>query len=63
MGQNVDGFVVPVPKHNLAACRRIALKFSKVWIKHGALAVHECAAADVKPGQLTSFSTCGEAEG
>jgi len=26
-----------------------------VWMKYGALEVHECAADDVKPGKLTSF--------
>jgi len=51
----VDGFVVPVPKKNLAAYRRMARKAGKLWIKHGALAHVECAADDVKPGKLTSF--------
>ena len=51
----VDGFVVPVPKKNLAAYRRMARKYDALWIKHGALEVHECAADDVKPGKLTSF--------
>ena len=51
----VDGFVVPGPKKNLAAYRRMARKYDALWIKHGALEVHECAADDVKPGKLTSF--------
>ena len=51
----VDGFIVPVPKKNLAAYRRMARKFDALWIKHGALEVHECVADDVKPGKLTSF--------
>jgi len=55
MPSYVDGFVVPVPKANVAAYRRMARKYAKVWIEHGALAVHECLADDVKPGKLTSF--------
>jgi uncharacterized protein YbaA (DUF1428 family) len=55
MSVYVDGFVVPVPKDKLADYRRLARKFGKLWIQHGALEVHECAADDVKPGKLTSF--------
>jgi uncharacterized protein YbaA (DUF1428 family) len=51
----VDGFIVPVPRKNLAAYRRMALKVGKVWREHGALAYTECVADDVKPGKLTSF--------
>jgi uncharacterized protein YbaA (DUF1428 family) len=55
MSLYVDGFVLPVPKGNLAAYRRLARKYDALWIKHGALEVHECVADDVKPGKLTSF--------
>jgi uncharacterized protein YbaA (DUF1428 family) len=51
----VDGFVVPVPKKNLAAYRRMAAKAGKVWRDHGALEYVECVADDVKPGKWTSF--------
>jgi uncharacterized protein YbaA (DUF1428 family) len=51
----VDGFVVPVPKKNLPAYRRMAQKAGKVWKEHGALEYIECVADDVKPGKLTSF--------
>lgn len=51
----VDGFVVPVPKKNLAAYRRMARKAGKVWREYGALAYVECIADDVKPGKVTSF--------
>ena len=33
----------------------MAKKFSKVWIEHGALSVHECVADDVAMGKWTSF--------
>jgi len=51
----VDGFVVPVPKANLAAYKKLARKAGKIWMEHGALSYHECVADDVKPGKLTSF--------
>jgi uncharacterized protein YbaA (DUF1428 family) len=51
----VDGFVVPVPKQNLAAYRRLARKAGAIWREHGALAYVECLADDVKPGKVTSF--------
>jgi uncharacterized protein YbaA (DUF1428 family) len=55
MAKYVDGFVIPVPKRNLDAYRRIARKAGKVWRDHGALEYRECVAEDVKPGKLTSF--------
>jgi uncharacterized protein YbaA (DUF1428 family) len=55
MARYVDGFVVPVPKKNLAAYRRLAQKAGKVWREYGALEYVECVADDVKPGKVTSF--------
>ncbi len=55
MASYVDGFLIPVPKRNLAAYRRMARKAGKVWREHGALAYVECVADDVKPGKYTSF--------
>ena len=51
----VDGYVLPVPKKNVAAYRRMAQKAGKVWRDHGALEYIECVADDVKPGKHTSF--------
>src|SRR5688572_13348873 len=51
----VDGFVVPVPKKNLAAYRRMSQKAGKVWREHGALQYRECVGDDVKMGKVTSF--------
>lgn len=51
----VDGFVLPVPKKNVRAYRRIARKAGQIWREHGALEYRECAADDVKVGKLTSF--------
>ena len=55
MTQYVDGFVLPVPKGQLGAYRRLARQAGKVWMEHGALQFRECVADDVKPGKLTSF--------
>jgi uncharacterized protein YbaA (DUF1428 family) len=53
--QYIDGFVVPVPKKNLQAYRRMSQKAGKIWREYGALDYRECVADDVKVGKLTSF--------
>jgi len=55
MARYVDGFVVPVPKKNVQAYRRLARKAGKLWREHGALEYIECIADDVKRGKSTSF--------
>jgi uncharacterized protein YbaA (DUF1428 family) len=55
MARYVDGFLVPVPKKNLEAYRRMAQKAGRVWREHGALEYRECVAEDVKVGKWTSF--------
>jgi uncharacterized protein YbaA (DUF1428 family) len=51
----VDGFVIPIPKRNIDAYRRMARKAGKIWREHGALEYRECIADEVKPGKYTSF--------
>ena len=55
MPRYVVSFVVPVPKKNLAAYRKMALRVGKVWREHGALSYTECVADDVEPGKVTSY--------
>jgi len=55
MARYVDGFVLPIPKKNAAAYRRMARKAGKIWREHGALEYVECIGDDVKPGKHTSF--------
>jgi uncharacterized protein YbaA (DUF1428 family) len=43
----VDGFVLPVPKKNVAAYRRIAQKAGRLWREHGALEYRECVGEDL----------------
>lgn len=45
----VDGFVIPIPKKNRAAYRKMAREASVVWKKYGALDYKECRADDVNP--------------
>src|SRR6185295_16274526 len=66
----VDGYVLPVPKKNLPAYRRIAQKCGKLWRDHGALEYRECAGDDldvkfgvpfpkqlkIKPGETVVFA-------
>ena len=51
----VDGYVLPVPKKNVAAYRRMAAKAGKIWKEYGALEYVESVADDVKKGKRTSF--------
>ena len=53
----VDGYVLPVPKKNLTAYRRMAAACSKVWRKHGALEFRECVGDDLKTVEVKSFPT------
>lgn len=66
----VDGFLLPVPKKNLSAYRRMAAKAGKIWREHGALDYKECIGDDLnvkfglpfpkvlkpKPGETVVFS-------
>jgi len=47
MAKYVDGFVIPIPKKNMAAYGRMAKLGSKVWREHGALEYFECVGDDL----------------
>ncbi len=51
----VDGFVVPVPKAQLAAYRKLARRAGKIWMEHGALEYVEAVGDDTPFGKTTSF--------
>lgn len=51
----VDGFVLPVPRKNLAAYRKMATLMGKISKEYGALQYVECVADNVKKGKVTSF--------
>ena len=52
----VDGFLLPIPKKNLAAYRRMAKLGSKVWREHGALEYRECVGDDLAAKMGLSFT-------
>ena len=66
----VDGFVIPLPRKNVAAYQRMAKKACKVWLEHGALDYRECVGEDqdvpcgtpcpkltkTKPGETVVFA-------
>lgn len=66
----VDGYVLPVPKKNIDAYRRMAQKAGKIWREHGALDYKECVGDDLnvkwgvpfprpikaKPGETVVFA-------
>ena len=52
----VDGFVVPVPKANLAEYAKISRKAGKVWKEHGALEYRECVGDDLDIEMGTPFA-------
>src|SRR5215510_3514643 len=45
----VDGFVMPIPRKNLAAYKKMALQGARAWKKHGALEYFECVGDDLYP--------------
>ena len=48
MAKYVDGFVIPVPRKNVAAYKRMATLGRKLWMKHGALQYFECLGEDLQ---------------
>jgi len=51
----VDGFVLPVPKKNLPAYRRMAHEAGRIWREHGALEFRECVGDDLNVKMGVSF--------
>lgn len=47
MPHYVDGFVLPLPKRNLAAYQALARRACKIWLDHGALDYRECTGDDL----------------
>lgn len=48
MKRYVDGYVLPVPRKNLATYKKMAAQAGRIWMKHGALQYIECAGDDLK---------------
>jgi uncharacterized protein YbaA (DUF1428 family) len=62
MARYVDGFLLPLPKKNLAAYRRIASLAGKVWVDLGALAYVETVGDDLKVKKVASFQKTARAK-
>ena len=62
MSRYVDGYVLPVPRKNVAAYRRMAQKAGKVWRDHGALEYIEAAGDDLKVKWATRFPKIARAK-
>ena len=70
MARYVDGFLLPIPRKNVAAYRLIARKAGRIWREHGALEYRECVGDDLhikgavpfprrikcKPGETVVFA-------
>lgn len=62
MARYVDGFVIPVPKRNVQAYRRMAQQAGKIWRKYGALEFLECVGDDLKPKGVVPFTRAARAK-
>ena len=70
MARYVDGFLLPIPRKNIEAYKKIATAAGRIWIEHGALEYRECVGEDLttkfgvaypkqmklKPGETVVFS-------
>jgi uncharacterized protein YbaA (DUF1428 family) len=52
----VDGYVLPIPKKQLKAYRRMATIGRNAWMKHGAVDYKECAGDDLAAKWGMSFA-------
>jgi len=58
MSQYVDGFVIPLPKKNVKAYKKMALWGRKIWMKNGALSYYECIMDDFSQHGLGFKKMC-----
>ena len=62
MPNYVDGFVLPIPRKQLARYRKVASVACKVWLKHGALDYVECVGEDLANQWGRSFPQIAKAK-
>lgn len=56
MATYIDGYVIPMPKKNVAAYKKMANDGKKAWLKFGALDYKECVMDDARPkGVVNTF--------
>ncbi len=52
MAKYVDGFVLPLPKKNIASYRKMAKMGARIWKKYGALEYVEAVGEDLNPKSM-----------
>jgi uncharacterized protein YbaA (DUF1428 family) len=52
----VDGFLIPIPKKNLPAYRKMAAAAGKVWMEYGALQYRECVGDELAVKGMTPWA-------
>jgi uncharacterized protein YbaA (DUF1428 family) len=62
MPRYVDGFLLPIPRKNLAVYRRMAQSAGKVWREHGALEYRECVGDDLNTKMGVPFPRAAKAK-
>jgi uncharacterized protein YbaA (DUF1428 family) len=62
MAGYVDGFVLPLPRKNIEAYRRLSPKAGKIWREYGALEYLECFGDDLSPKGVLSFRRLARAK-
>jgi uncharacterized protein YbaA (DUF1428 family) len=55
MSQYFDAIVIPVPRVNLDAYKRMSEEWGKAQLRHGALYYSDSISDDAQPGKVTSF--------
>lgn len=58
----VDGYVLVIPKKNIARYRKMAEGGARLWMKHGALDYKECIGDDMKPSFGLPFPKIAKAK-
>ncbi len=58
----VDGYVLPLPRKQIQAYRRIATKAGRIWKEHGALDYKESIGDDLKIKGMVSFTKVVQAK-
>ena len=62
MERYVDGFVLPIPKKQVNAYRRLAQQAGKVWREHGAIDYRECIGDDLDIKGVLTFTRTAKAK-
>jgi uncharacterized protein YbaA (DUF1428 family) len=62
MARYVDGFVLPLPRKNIEAYRRLSQRAGKIWREYGALQYLECVGDDLSPKGFVSFRRLAKAK-